>query len=55
MAGKSKIEGVDDSGFGNNRGVTVVEGGVYLSVAGEGVGRSELSTREDFPDNVEVL
>ena len=55
MTGKSKIEGVDDSGLGNNRGVTIIKGGVYLSIAGEGVGGSELSTREDFPGDVEVL
>ena len=55
MTGKSKVKGVDDSRFRDDRGVIIIEGGVYLSIAGEGVGRSKLSTREDFPDDIEVL
>ena len=55
MSSKSKIEGVDYGRFGNNRGVIIVEGSVNLIIARESVGRSEFSTREDLPDDVEVL
>ena len=55
MTGKSKIEGIDYGGFGNNGGVVIIEGSVDLIITRESVGRSESSTREDLPDDVEVL
>ena len=32
MAGESKVKCVDDSGFRNNRDVSIIQGGVYLSI-----------------------
>ena len=55
MTSESKVEGIDDSRFRNNRGIIVIEGSVNLIVTREGVGRSEFSTWEDFPDDVKVL
>ena len=55
MAGEGEVEGVNYCGFGNNGGIVIVKGSVDLVIAREGVGGGEFSTREDFPDNVEVL
>ena len=55
MAGEGEIEGINYGGFRDDRGVGVVERSVDLVVARESVSGSELSTRENFPDDVEVL
>ena len=55
MAGKGEIEGINDGGFGDDGGIVIVKGSVDLAVAREGVGRGEFGTRENFPDDVEVL
>ena len=55
MAGKGEIKGINDSGFGDDGGIVIVKGSVDLAVAREGVGRGEFGTRENFPDDVEVL
>ena len=55
MTSESKVEGVDDSGHRNNRGIIIIEGSVNLIVTREGVGRSKFGTWEDFPDDVKVL
>ena len=55
MAGKGEIEGINDCGFGDDRGVVIVKGSVDLVVAREGVGGGEFGTRENLPDDVEVL
>ena len=55
MTSESKVEGIDDSGLRNNRGVIIIKGSVDLVVTGECIGGGELGTRENFPDDVEVL
>ena len=55
MVGKGKIEGTNYSRFRDNGGIVIVKGSVDLVVAGEGVGGGEFGTRENFPDDVEVL
>ena len=55
VAGKGKIEGINDGRFRDDGGVVIVEGSVNLVVAGEGVGGGKFGTRENFPDDVEVL
>ena len=55
MSGEGKVEGVNYGGFRNNRGVIIIEGSVNLIIARESISRSEFSTREDLPDDVEVL
>ena len=55
VTSECKVEGIDDSGLRNNRGVIIIEGSVNLIVAREGVGRSEFSTWKDSPDDVKVL
>ena len=55
VAGEGEIEGVNHGGFGNNGGVVIVEGSVDLTIAREGIGGGKFSTREDFPNDVEVL
>ena len=55
MAGKGKIEGIDYGRFGDDGGIIIVKGSVDLVVAGEDVGGGEFGTRENFPDEVEVL
>ena len=55
VAGECKIEGINNGGFGDDGGIVIVEGSVDLVVAGESVGGGEFSTRENLPDDVEVL
>ena len=55
MAGEGKVEGVDYGGCRDDRGVVIVKRSVDLVVARESVGGSEFSTRENFPNDVEVL
>ena len=55
VTGKSKIKSIDHGGFGNNRGVIIIGRSVNLIIAGESVSGSEFSTREDLPNDVEVL
>ena len=55
VAGECKIEGTNYGWVGDDRGIVIVEGSVDLVVAGEGIGGGKFSTRENFPDNVEVL
>ena len=55
VAGKGKIEGIDDSRFRDDGGIVIVEGSVNLVVTGESIGGGEFGTRENFPDDVEVL
>ena len=55
MAGKGKVEGVDHGRFRDNGCIIIVKGSIDLVVAGEGVGGGELGTRENLPDDVEVL
>ena len=55
MAGEGEVEGINDGGFRDDRGVVIVKGSVDLVVVRESVGGSEFSTRENFPDDVEVL
>ena len=55
MTGKGEIKSIDNHRFRDNSGVGIVGGGVDLIIAGKGVSRSEFGTRENFPDNIEVL
>ena len=55
MAGEGKVEGINYGRFGDDGGIIIVKGSVDLVVAREGVGGGEFRTRENFPDNVEVL
>ena len=55
VAGKGKIESTNYGRFRDNGGIVIVEGSVDLVVAGEGVGGGEFGTRENVPDDVEVL
>ena len=55
MAGKGKVEGINDHGFRKNSGVVVIGGGVNLIIARESISRGEFSTGENFPNNVKVL
>ena len=55
MAGEGEIEGINYGRFRDDRGVVIVKRSVDLVVARESVSRSEFSTRENFPDDVEVL
>ena len=55
MASEGEIEGINHGGFRNDGGIVIVEGSVNLVIAREGVGGGEFGTREDFPDDVEVL
>ena len=53
--GKSKVQGVDDYQFRNNRSVDVIRRGVNEVVTGEGVGGGRPGTRKNLPDDVKVL
>ena len=55
VSGEGEIEGVDNCRLGNNGGVVIIGGGINLSIAGKGVSGSEFSTREDLPNDIEVL
>ena len=55
MAGEGEIEGINYGGFRDDRDVVIVKRSVDLVVARESISGSEFSTRENFPDNVEVL
>ena len=55
MAGESEIESIDDCRIRDDGGISVVGGGVNLVVVGKSVGRSKFGTRENLPDNIEVL
>ena len=55
MAGEGEIEGINHGGFRNDGGIVIVEGSVDLTIAREGIGGGKFSTREDFPNDVEVL
>ena len=55
MPGKGEIEGVNDCGFGNDRGVVIIGGSIDEIIARKSVSRGEFSTGEDFPNDVKVL
>ena len=55
MAGKGEIKGINDGGFGDDGGIVIIKGSVDLVVTRESVGGGEFGTRENFPDDVEVL
>ena len=52
---KSKVKGIDDNWFGNNRSINIIGGSVNEVAMREGVGRGHFGTREDFPDDIKVL
>ena len=52
---EGEVESIDHGRFGNNGGVVVIGRSINLVIVGEGVSGSEFSTREDLPNDVEVL
>ena len=55
VTGKGEIQSIDNRGFWDNSGISVVRGGVDLVVSGKGVSGSEFGTWENLPNNIEVL
>ena len=55
VAGKGEIKSIDDRRFRHNSSVSIVRGGIDLVIVGKGISRSEFGTRENLPDNIEVL
>ena len=55
VAGKGEIKSIDDCRFWHNSSVSIVRGGIDLVIAGKGISQSEFGTRENLPDNIEVL
>ena len=49
------MEGINDDRVRDNRGVLVVESGILGIFSREGISRAHLSTRSDYPFDVEVL
>ena len=52
---ESKVKGVDDDRFRNDRGVNIIQGSINGVMAREGVSWDHFGIREDFPDDIKVL
>ena len=55
MSSKGEVESINHCRFGNDSSVVIIGGSIDLIIARERVSGSEFSTREDFPNNIEVL
>ena len=55
MTGEGEVKGIDYYGQWDDSDINIIRGGVDVVTVGEGISRSKLGARENFPDNVEVL
>ena len=55
MMREGEIEGIDDHGVRKDGSMRIILSGVDMVFAREGISRSHLCSRSNFPDNVEVL
>ena len=55
MSSEGEVEGVNDHRVRNYSSVVIIGGSINLIIVRESIGGSELSTGEDFPDDVKVL
>ena len=55
MTSKSKVKGIDNNQFRNDRSVDIIGGSVNEVATREGVGRGHFGAWEDFPDDIKVL
>ena len=55
MSSEGEVESINYCGFGNDSSVVIIGGSIDLIIARESVSGSEFSTREDLPNDIEVL
>ena len=55
VTGKGEIQSIDNHGFWDNSGISIVREGVDLVVSGKGVSGSEFGTWENLPNDIEVV
>ena len=55
VPGEGKVEGVNNCRVGDDSGIVIIRGSVYLVVAGESISGCKFCTRKNLPNDIEVL